>query len=210
VLSGGRVALRFGCVGAVLGWKPAELTGRVVDDFIHPEQRDAARMGRAAALRTAETVITTQRFLASDGGYLWTESATRQIVDQRNSGRVVLLTSIRDIADRKLVEARLERQALTDPLTGIANSTVLMDRLTQALRRLQRDTSVLAVIYLDLDRFKVINDSLGHKLGDLLLMKVAERALTSLRPADTMARIGGATSSPLWPKGSSTSRQRSS
>jgi diguanylate cyclase (GGDEF)-like protein len=104
---------------------------------------------------------------------------------------VVLLFSIRDIADRKLVEARLERQALTDPLTGIANRTVLMDRLTQALRRLQRDKFVLAVLYLDLDRFKVINDSLGHKLGDLLLMKVAERALMALRPADTMARIGG-------------------
>jgi diguanylate cyclase (GGDEF)-like protein/PAS domain S-box-containing protein len=178
-------------VGPVLGWTPAELTGRSTDDFIHPEEQDAARTGRAAALRTAETVITTQRFLVSDGRYLWTESATRQIVDQRVPDGLVLLTSIRDVADRKLVEARLERQALTDPLTGIANRTVLMDRLTQALRRLQRDRFVLAVIYLHLDRFKVINDSLGHKLGDQLLMKVAQRALTSLRPADTLARIGG-------------------
>jgi diguanylate cyclase (GGDEF)-like protein/PAS domain S-box-containing protein len=177
-------------VGPVLGWKPAELTGRMVDEFIHPEEQQTARMGRAAALQTAGTVITTQRFLASDGGYLWTESATRQIVDQRAPGGVVLLTSVRDIADRKLVEARLERQALTDPWTGIANRTVLMDRLTQALRRLQRDKLVLAVIYFDLDRFKVINDSLGHKLGDHLLTKVAERALTSLRSADTIARIG--------------------
>ncbi|HLY83453.1 MAG TPA: EAL domain-containing protein, partial [Acidimicrobiales bacterium] len=160
-------------------------------EFIHPDERDATRMGRSAALRTVDTVVTTQRFLARDGGYLWTESATRQILDDRAPGGMVLLTSIRDIANRKLVEARLERQAMTDPLTGIANRTVLMDRLTQALRRLQRDKLVLAVIYLDLDRFKVINDSLGHKLGDQLLMKVAERALTSLRPADTMARIGG-------------------
>ena len=134
----------------------------------------------------------------------------------------MLFTSIRDIADRKLVEARLERQALTDPLTGIANRTVLMDRLTQALRRLQRDRLVLAVIYLDLDRFKVINDSLGHKLGDQLLMKVAERALTSLRPADTLARIGGdefvvvaeglpdAGAAERWPSGSApASRSRS-
>jgi diguanylate cyclase (GGDEF)-like protein/PAS domain S-box-containing protein len=178
-------------VGPVLGWKPAQLTGLVADDFIHPAEKESVRMARAAALRTEETVMTTQRFLASNGRYLWTKSATRQIVDQRVPGGVVLLVSIRNIADRKLVEARLEREALADPLTGIANRTVLMDRLTQALRRLQRDRFVLAVIYLDLDRFKVINDSLGHKLGDQLLMKVAARAMTSLRPADTLARIGG-------------------
>lgn len=179
-------------VTSVLGWTPAELTGRMADDFIHPDEQIAAKIGRAAALETSETVITTQRFLAGNGGgYLWTESATRQIIDQRAPSGVVLITSIRDITDRKLVEARLERQALTDPLTGIANRTVLMDRLTQALSRLQRDRYVLGVIYLDLDRFKVINDSLGHKLGDQLLTKVAERVLNTLRPADTLARIGG-------------------
>jgi diguanylate cyclase (GGDEF)-like protein/PAS domain S-box-containing protein len=178
-------------VGPMLGWKQAELTGRITDDFIHPEDRAAVVMSRTAALRSPATVVTAQRFLAKDGGYLWTESATRQVVDQRARGGVLLMTSTRDIADRKLVEARLERQALTDPLTGIANRTVLMDRLNQALSRLQRDKYVLGVIYLDLDRFKVINDSLGHKLGDQLLMKVAERALTTLRPTDTLARIGG-------------------
>jgi PAS domain S-box-containing protein len=178
-------------IGRMLGWEPAELTGRMVGDFIHPQDRETARIGLAAAVRTTETVVTTQRHLARDGGFLWTECATRQVVDLQQGNGVALITSMRDIADRKLVEARLERQALTDPLTGIANRTVLMDRLTQALSRLQRDKNVLAVIYLDLDRFKVINDSLGHKLGDQLLFKVAERALKSLRPADTLARIGG-------------------
>ncbi|HLY82541.1 MAG TPA: PAS domain-containing protein, partial [Acidimicrobiales bacterium] len=73
-------------VGPVLGWTAAELTGRRTDEFIHPDERDAARMGRSAALRTVDTVITTQRFLARDGGYLWTESATRQILDDRAPG----------------------------------------------------------------------------------------------------------------------------
>ncbi len=178
-------------VGPMLGWEVGDLVGRLADDFVHPEDLDGARMGRTAALCTAETVITAQRLRARDGGYLWTESATRRVTDLRPRGGIVLMSSIRDIADRKLVEARLQQQALTDPLTGIANRTVLMDRLAMALTRLQRDNFVLAVIYLDLDRFKIVNDSLGHKLGDQLLMKVAERALRSLRPSDTLARIGG-------------------
>ena len=192
-LSSADGVLRFvsASVSQAVGWSSDELTGMQFDDLIHPDDRDGARQGREAALRTDQTVVTTQRWLTHDGSHLWTESATRHVVDAWTGGQVMLLTSTRDIVGRKLVEARLERQALTDPLTGIANRTVLMDRLTQALRRLPRDRLVLAVIYLDLDRFKVINDSLGHKLGDELLMKVAERALTSLRPADTMARIGG-------------------
>jgi len=101
------------------------------------------------------------------------------------------MVSIRDVADRKLMEARLQRQALTDPLTGIANRTVLMERLGQALAHLEESPSVLAVVYLDLDRFKVINDSLGHDVGDRLLMKVTERAMDLIRPTDTLARIGG-------------------
>jgi PAS domain S-box-containing protein len=94
-------------VGPMLGWKPAQLTGRVADDFVHPAEKDSVRTARAAALGTAETVITTQRFLASSGRYLWTESATRQIVDQRVPGGIVVLVSIRNIADRKLVARRL-------------------------------------------------------------------------------------------------------
>jgi diguanylate cyclase (GGDEF)-like protein len=115
----------------------------------------------------------------------------RQTQDPRQAGEILLRAAIRDIADRKLVEARLERQATTDPLTGIANRTVFMDRLEQALRRMQRHNSVLAVVYLDLDRFKVINDSLGHELGDQLLVQVAQRLQAVLRPGDSVARFGG-------------------
>ena len=95
------------------------------------------------------------------------------------------------IGNRKLMEDTLQRQALTDPLTGIANRTVFMDRLSQALRRLERSPTLIGVIYLDLDRFKVINDSLGHELGDRLLVKVADRTLAALRPTDSLARLGG-------------------
>src|SRR5207302_8395884 len=140
-----------------------------------------------AALRWPEPRVTTCRFRCRDGGYLWTESVLQQVVHPREGERRLLLTSIRDIADRKLVEARLQRQALTDPLTGIANRTVFMDRLRQGLRRLERQGGLLAVLFLDLDRFKVINDSLGHRVGDSVLLDLAERLARFLRPADTLA-----------------------
>jgi diguanylate cyclase (GGDEF)-like protein/PAS domain S-box-containing protein len=174
-----------------LGWDPLELVGRSIVDFVHPEDLPSFTAGRRAALRSPTVCVATYRFRRSDGGYLWTESVLRHVSDPRPRGEILLKASIRDVSDRKLVEVELQRQALTDPLTGIANRTVFMDRLDQALRRLQRSDTMVAVIYLDLDRFKVINDSLGHDLGDRLLMKVAERAVATIRPADTMARIGG-------------------
>lgn len=75
--------------------------------------------------------------------------------------------------------------------TGIANRTAFMDRLDQALRRLERTSSATAFIYLDLDRFKIVNDSLGHAVGDRLRVRVAERALATIRPSDTLAHLGG-------------------
>jgi diguanylate cyclase (GGDEF)-like protein/PAS domain S-box-containing protein len=174
-----------------LGWRPDALIGCSLPDFVHPEDLPAFNAARHAVEASPTSRVATFRFRCQDGGYLWTESILRQIADPRHRGGPVLIATMRDVADRKLMEGRLQRQALTDPLTGIANRTVLMDRLDQALRRLERSFGMVAVIYLDLDHFKVINDSLGHKVGDRLLMKVAERAVAAIRPADTLARIGG-------------------
>jgi diguanylate cyclase (GGDEF)-like protein/PAS domain S-box-containing protein len=174
-----------------LGWEPAELVGHVAEEYVHPEDLPAVVTCRDAALRSPAPVTATFRFRCKDGDYLWTESLLRQIPHPRNASRVLLMASIRDIANRKLVEDTLQRQALTDPLTGVANRTVFMDRLSQALRRLERSPTLIGVVFLDLDRFKVINDSLGHELGDRLLVKVADRTLAALRPTDTLARLGG-------------------
>ena len=106
---------------------------------------------------------------------------------------MTLLGSIRGIADRRLMEAKLIGPALVDPLTGIANRIVLMDRLAQGLRRLERHPWLLAVVCFNLDRFTAINESLGRTAGDELLTRVAERAVRVLRPGDTVARIGGDT-----------------
>jgi diguanylate cyclase (GGDEF)-like protein len=97
----------------------------------------------------------------------------------------------RDVSDRKRLEAQLTHQALHDPLTGLANRTLLLDRIGTSLRRAQRNGAYPLVLFIDLDRFKVINDSLGHHVGDELLVVVARRLEAELRAGDTAARLGG-------------------
>jgi diguanylate cyclase (GGDEF)-like protein len=99
--------------------------------------------------------------------------------------------TVEDITDRKLAEERVEFLAYYDALTELPNRTLLRDRLAQALAGASRKKNKVALLFLDLDRFKVINDSLGHSFGDQLLQKVAERLKTQAREQDTVARIGG-------------------
>ena len=95
-----------------------------------------------------------------------------------------------DLAKRE-AEAKLQRQALTDELTGLPNRRLLSDRLSQALAIAQREEHIVALLYIDLDGFKLINDSLGHTVGDLLLSQIAERLRSRIRLSDTLARVGG-------------------
>jgi diguanylate cyclase (GGDEF)-like protein/PAS domain S-box-containing protein len=106
-------------------------------------------------------------------------------------GRRLLYSIVHDITERQQVEAQLHYQAFHDALTDLANRTLFLDRLEHALTRQQRGAAALAVLFLDLDRFKVINDSLGHDVGDQLLVAVARRLRGCLRQEDTLARFGG-------------------
>ena len=107
-------------------------------------------------------------------------------------GRVrEVVSSFTDVTDRKKAEHELERQALHDPVTGLPNRALLLDRLEQALRTARRLATPLALLVMDLDRFKEINDTFGHHAGDLVLNEVADRIRSDLRETDTIARLGG-------------------
>ncbi len=102
-----------------------------------------------------------------------------------------MLTINRDVTETRKAERKIERLAYEDALTGLANRVRLEDRLTVSLAHARRDRHALAVLFIDVDRFKLVNDSLGHKVGDVLLQKIADRLQEMIRGADTLARLGG-------------------
>jgi diguanylate cyclase (GGDEF)-like protein/PAS domain S-box-containing protein len=171
----------------LFGWEPGELEGHREDEFIHPHDLPSFQVARAR-LTGSKVVSASYRFLCRNGTSRWTETTSRLVEDQ---GMAMVVSAMRDITERQAHTTSLEQKAFTDPLTGVANRMVLMDRLHQGLRRLGRGGGLLAVLYLDLDRFKVVNDSLGHRVGDAVLVQMAERLVHHLRPADTLARMGG-------------------
>ncbi len=125
-----------------------------------------------------------------DGRRIWSDARVSAIVDA--TGELVGLQGVvRDVSERKAVEDQLAHQALHDALTGLPNRTLLADRIDQALVRLKREDGVAAVLFLDLDGFKLVNDSLGHAVGDELLQGVGERLRSAARGTDSVARLGG-------------------
>ena len=156
-------------------WEPAELNGHNQEEFVHPDDVQSMREAAIASPLAGGFFTTTYRFRCGDGEYVWIEATYHRV---EAGGETFVVASVRDIAERKELDVRLQRQASTDPLTGVANRSVLMDRLQHALHRLDRSNTILAVLFLDLDRFKVINDSLGHSVGDSVL-----RALGRKTPA---------------------------
>jgi two-component system CheB/CheR fusion protein len=112
-------------------------------------------------------------------------------ISERYEASYSYVAMVSDITERKKFQDTIIRQATEDALTGLPNRTLLMDRLKQALIQAQRHGTEAAVLFMDLDGFKVINDTLGHNVGDKLLVQVADRLRKSIRESDTLARMGG-------------------
>lgn len=126
----------------------------------------------------------------SDGDWSWCSIVAEPHLDEQGEVLDILMT-FEDVTQRRMVEAELAIQTFRDRLTSLPNRTLFMERLTQAILRCDRRKLSTAVLFLDLDRFKVVNDSLSHESGDQLLVQVAKRIRGSIRPEDTAARLGG-------------------
>jgi diguanylate cyclase (GGDEF)-like protein/PAS domain S-box-containing protein len=181
----------------MLGFRPGEVSGplRPLEWFqrVHPEDRPAMEVAlRAHLAGETEHFEYEFRMRSADGSYRWMLS--RGMAARDRDDRALRLTgSQTDVTERKLAELQLVHDALHDSLTGLPNRVLFHDRLEQVMRRELRrgPATAAAVLFLDLDRFKIVNDSLGHLHGDQLLIEVAQRLQRTLRPADSVARLGG-------------------
>ena len=165
----------------------AEVENVITDLFVHPGRMDDLRpaLEEKGVVRDVEL-----EFYRRDRTRKWVLANLRAVRD--GAGAITLIEgTIEDITDRKRAEEQVQFLAFYDALTGLPNRTLLRDRLTNALAGARRRNEKVALLFLDLDRFKIINDSLGHSCGDLLLQEVAVRLKKCAREHDTVARIGG-------------------
>ncbi len=174
----------------LLGVAVVDLEGTPIASRLHPDDMPGLRKGLAAAARQDGAIRVGELHIRhADGAWRTLETlANDRTADHAVQG--IILNS-RDITERKVAEAALLHLALHDSLTGLPNRALLHDRLDTALRSAERAVTPLALCLLDLDRFKEVNDTLGHQAGDRLLQEVAGRVRSALRASDTVARLGG-------------------
>ena len=186
----GRVIYASPAVARVLNLSASELEGTPVFDLVHPDDRGNL-MGRMEEIVNTPGISPSleARVAHADGGWRHMEVVTTNLLNNPAVSGIVI--NARDITERVEVAAQLEEKAFHDELTGLPNRSLLLDRLADALHRASRHDRMVGVLFLDLDRFKVVNDSLGHSVGDELLSETARRLEQTIRPDDTVARLGG-------------------
>jgi diguanylate cyclase (GGDEF)-like protein/PAS domain S-box-containing protein len=163
----------------LLGWTREELQAAAIHEFMHPDDLDQTLETMEAGLDDQEQTFT-NRYRHRDGSWRWL------LWSARRDGET-WYAAVKDVTDRMW----LERQALHDPLTKLPNRLLLIDRACQAMARLHRSDGVVAMLFIDLDKFKAINDNLGHDVGDQLLVAISGRLSELMRDSDTVARLGG-------------------
>jgi diguanylate cyclase (GGDEF)-like protein/PAS domain S-box-containing protein len=189
----GTITYQSPAAEATWGYLSAELLGEPIITFAHPDDRSALRDLWEQVQHAEVTAGFTRKIelRLHDSADLWrpTEFAvTNLLSDPAIQGLVV---TVRDVTERKAFEQQLTQQAFYDALTGLPNRVLFRDRLEQALVRAGRRKDAVGLLFLDLDNFKLINDSLGHHVGDELLIEAAARLRACVRSQDTVARLGG-------------------
>ena len=168
-----------------------EVIGKTDFDFFSEEHAAAAFEDEQQIIRTGEPMVgKLERETFHDGADAWVSTIKMPLSDER--GQIIGTFGIsRDVTAQIKAEKALAYQVLHDPVTGLANRVALMDRLSQALAAFERQPGRLAVLFVDLDHFKAINDSFGHDAGDQVLAEIGRRLSQLSRNADTVARLGG-------------------
>ena len=183
----------------LIGYDEQELIGRHFFDFVHPRDVIEARKVFANVLESPNQEAHGElRFQHKNGAWIWLEGFGQNLLQEPSVASIVI--NYRDVSQRKETEKQLEYRAYYDSLTGLPNRLLFRDRLVNSLAHAHRNRVGLAVMYLDVDHFKLVNDGLGHSFGDLLLADVARRLQGSLRASDTISRIGGDEFSILLPE----------
>jgi len=175
----------------LLGEPATRLIGTMIADTVHPDDRPAHHEHRRQLLRGQINYYRSERrYLRQDGTVVWCLLSLSLIRDDRGRPSY-LFGQYQDITDRKRNEAALEHRVHHDALTELPNRRGLEVRLAAALERASLEGTKLAVLFLDVDHFKVVNDSLGHAAGDVILVETARRLSAAVRDGDTVARFGG-------------------
>ncbi|HEY2738484.1 MAG TPA: EAL domain-containing protein [Thermoanaerobaculia bacterium] len=175
----------------VLGHAVDEYLGRSFLDLVHPEDRPQVTAALRGLIDRPDEIATLEyRRRHRNGTWKVVESTASNLLGHPAVAGIVL--NSHDVTDRKQAEARLLHDALHDELTGLPNRARFMDRLRQSMERSRREPDRLTIVlFLDMDRFKIVNDSLGHLFGDELLVQISGSLTAALRPTDTIARVGG-------------------
>jgi diguanylate cyclase (GGDEF)-like protein/PAS domain S-box-containing protein len=174
----------------LLGYAPNEFVAAFSSDLVHPDYLARAASVVERVLATPEATARDELLVKrKDGTWRWIDTTFKNLTSLEEVGGILI--SAKDITERKEAEFALAHQAGHDALTGLPNRVLLTDRLRQAVLGIASSGSHPVVLFIDLDRFKVVNDSMGHNAGDRLLVTMAERIRPHIRAEDTVARLGG-------------------
>jgi diguanylate cyclase (GGDEF)-like protein/PAS domain S-box-containing protein len=186
----GTILFQSPSVVRILGWDAERTAGTSFVAAMHDSDQQRWRTIVDFLVEDSEgEMVAEWQVLHADGSWRFLQSIVTNLIHEPSVGGLVL--NSRDVTDQKTLEDQLRHQAFHDQLTGLANRALFAEHLDQALRRQTRVGDELAVLFIDLDEFKTVNDLHGHTLGDELLKQAAERLRTTLRDADAIARIGG-------------------